>query len=359
MWSVRTCYVTHTCYKRRMEKEVLASVARLSDAEIVARLKDLAASERAATAQLVAHLAELEARGLHLKAGYGSLFAYCREVLALSEHESYNRIEVARTARRFPVILELLAAGSVNLSTVRLLAPHLTPNNHQAVLESARGKRKLEVEEIVARLAPLGEAPSWIRKLPAPKPAPLPPSPAPAPGAPGPVAAVPAPPSPVFRFPAPPPPSTTPLAPERYKLQVTIGATTVEKIRLAKDMLGHAVPSGDDATILDRALTVLLVDLAKKKFAATDHPRPSPGASPDSRHVPAEVKRSVWLRDLGRCAFVGMGRRCEVRRFLEFHHVKPYSVGGETTVASLQLRCQRHNDYEARVYFARDSTRLR
>jgi hypothetical protein len=156
----------------------------------------------------------------------------------------------------------------------------------------------------------------------------------------------------------PPPSTTTPLAPDRYRLQVTIDRTLLEKIRLAKDMLGHAVPSGDDAAVLDRALTVLLQDLAKKRFAATDRPRPSPGTAEDSRHIPAEVKRAVWLRDLGRCAFVGAGRRCEERRFLEFHHVKPYAVGGPPTADNIQLRCRRHNDYEARVYYSRDDEPL-
>ena len=117
-------------------------------------------------------------------------------------------------------------------------------------------------------------------------------------------------------------------------------------------MLRHAVPSGDDAAILDRALTALLADLARKKFAVTEAPRPSRGTAPGSRHVPAEVRRAVFLRDLGRCAFVGTdGRRCHERGFLEFHHLRPYAVGGEATVENIQLRCRRHNDYEARTYF--------
>ncbi len=160
--------------RRDARQDRLASLRRLSDADLVARVKRLAARERRATALLVAYLAELDTRDVHLRAGYSSLFVYCRDALALSEHEAYNRIEVARAARRFPVILEMLGAGSVNLTAVRLLAPHLTPENHRHVLESARGKRKAEVEEIVARLAPFPEVPPYIRKLPAPKPA-LPP----------------------------------------------------------------------------------------------------------------------------------------------------------------------------------------
>jgi hypothetical protein len=147
----------------------------------------------------------------------------------------------------------------------------------------------------------------------------------------------------------------TPLSPDRYKLQLTIGGDTLEKLRLAKDMLSHALPSGDDAAILDRALTTLLVDLAKKKFADTQKPpHRSRGTKPGSRHVPAEVKRAVWVRDLGRCAFIGTrGHRCNERRFVEFHHLDPHILGGEATVEGMALLCRRHNDYEGRLYFGK------
>jgi len=153
-----------------MQPDLLASLRHLSDAELVARVQDLAAGERGATVLLVAHLAELDTRDVHFRAGHGSLFAYCRDVLALSEQEAYNRIAVGRAARRFPVILDLLEGGEVNLTTVRLLAPHLTPANHQGVLESARGKTKVQVEEIAAALWPRPDVPSLVRKLPAAKP---------------------------------------------------------------------------------------------------------------------------------------------------------------------------------------------
>ena len=39
-------------------------------------------------------------------------------------------------------------------------------------------------------------------------------------------------------------------------------------------------------------------------------PRPSRQAPPDSRRIPAAVKREVWKRDGGRCAFVGSKGRC-------------------------------------------------
>jgi hypothetical protein len=357
-----------------MQTDILSSLRQLSDADLVGRVKDLAAREHGVTALLVAHLAELDTRDVHLRAGYSSLFCYCRDALALSEHEAYNRIEVARAARRFPVILEMLAEGVVNLTTVRLLAPHLTPENHRCVLDSARGKRKTEVEEIVAGLSPRPDAPSFLRKLPAASPTPPASSPGPeavaAPVMASPalassaaavtfaqvtVAPVPETSAPAIPAPLVPPPypaAVTPLSPDRYKLQLTIGGDTLEKLRLAKDLLRHAIPSGDDAAILDRALTALLAELARKKSADVQRPRRSGGTAPGSRHIPAEVRRAVWRRDLARCGFVGTnGRRCRERAFLEFHHLKPHAVGGETTVTNVQLRCRAHNGYEAKAYF--------
>src|ERR671925_563462 len=153
-----------------MKKDILAGLSRFSDAELVGRLKSLVGRERHATALIVAHLAELEVRDVHLRAGYSSLFAYCRDVLGFSDGEAGNRSEVAGAARRFPVILELLASGAVNLTAVRLLAPHLTEANHLEVLESARGKTTFQVREIVARLSPRPDVPTVICKLPAPWP---------------------------------------------------------------------------------------------------------------------------------------------------------------------------------------------
>src|SRR5207253_7186705 len=96
---------------------------------------------------------------------------------------------------------------------------------------------------------------------------------------------------------SPPRAAVTPLSPDRYKLQPTIDGDTLEKLRLAKDMLSHAIPSGDDAAVLDRALTALLVDLARKKFADTANPRRPRARNPRAREVPAAVKRAVWIRD--------------------------------------------------------------
>ncbi|MBI3182105.1 MAG: HNH endonuclease [Myxococcales bacterium] len=74
-----------------------------------------------------------------------------------------------------------------------------------------------------------------------------------------------------------------------------------------------------------------------------------------SRYVPVEVRRQVWQRDAGRCAFVGAGgRRCNSRHRLEIHHLKPFAHGGEATPDNLMLACKRHNSHCARLDFGEE-----
>jgi hypothetical protein len=131
------------------------ALTRLSDRDLLSEIARLAACERQATAGLVALLAEMDVRRLHIAEGCSSLFTYCTERLHLSEHPAYHRIEAARAVRRFPAVLELLVAGSLTLTAVTLLRPHLTEENCLRLLAAARGLSKREVEALVRSLAPL------------------------------------------------------------------------------------------------------------------------------------------------------------------------------------------------------------
>jgi hypothetical protein len=87
-----------------MKNEMPSMLRHLSDKDLIARINGLTAREREATAQIVVHLAELDTRDVHLREGYASLFVYCRDALGFSDSEAFNRIEVARAGRRFPLI---------------------------------------------------------------------------------------------------------------------------------------------------------------------------------------------------------------------------------------------------------------
>ena len=330
--------------QRGMTTAVL--VAQLSDHELLAEVKAAAGRERDATVRLIALLVQIDERRLYLGEGCSSLFTYCTRVLRLSEHAAYGRIEAARAARHFPIVLDLLAAGDLTLTAITLLAPHLTEDNHADVLEGARHKSKRDVEHIVAHLRPQPDVPTTVRQLPQPA------SSSACPSAPvveanlnGDTLAALAP------APASRPAEVTPLAPERYKVQFTVSRDTHEKLRRVQNLLRHSIPNGDPAAIFDRALTVLLADLERAKLAAVARPRAARAVAAGSRHTPAAVRREVWKRDGGQCAFIGTAGRCTERGFLEFHHVEPYAAGGAATVENIELRCRAHNVHEAEQYF--------
>src|SRR5262245_16171616 len=146
-------------------RPLLPHLAPLDDKALLAELPRLARSERSATVELVARLAELDERRLYLGLGFPSLFAYCTSVLKLSEHEAYNRIEAARAVRRQPELLDRLADGSLSLTTLRVVERHVSDGD-QTLLEAASGKSRREVERLVAARLPEQPAVSSVRKLP-------------------------------------------------------------------------------------------------------------------------------------------------------------------------------------------------
>jgi len=322
----------------------------LSDADLLSRVVVLAGTERAATAELIAALAEVDGRRLYLGAGCSSLFTYCTQILHLSESAAYARIQAARTARCHPAILERLVAGSLTLTSVYLLAPVLTPANCSELLDAAAHKSKRDVEQLVARVRPQPPVPSVVRKLPAR-----------ATSAPvllaeqeptgraammcGTTTILPA------RQPTTPRFVVQPLAPEMYKVQFTLSREGHGTLRRAQDLLRHSVPTGDVAAIFERALKLLVEDLERSRLAATARPQRERQSDPRSRHIPSAVKRAVWRRDRGRCAFVGTEGRCTERGLLQIHHLVPFADGGETTEGNLQLRCAAHNRHEADLWF--------
>ena len=326
----------------------------MEDRALLDAAKHLVIEEHLATAALLRALMEIDTRRLYLGEGCASMFSYCTQVLHLAEGAAYNRIEAARAARSYPLILELFEGGAITLTAVRLLAPHLTPENHVAVLKSATHRSKREIEALVCALRPRPDAPVVVRRLPTPRAVLVQPT-ASVPNAPSATRANATPPAVECRrarcpVPEPSPASITPLAPERYRIQLTISRETHDKFRRAQALLRHVVPSGDAADIFDRAVTLLVDQLERQRFAQTERPRVTNASLSPSRHIPAAVRRAVWRRDGGCCAFIGTEGRCGERAFLEFHHVEPYAVGGAATVENIELRCRAHNAYEARLF---------
>jgi hypothetical protein len=368
----------------------------LSDAEVLRRLAEVIRQSRRVEADLVFLIGEVDARKLYAPEAVPSTFAYCTEILHLSEPESVLRIRVARGARDHPVLLTMLREGRLHLSGIALLAPLLTPRNRTALLKRATHRSKEEIKALVAELTPRADAPATMRKLPepratrpAPESRPLCPDTADGPnslrhqnftettgaslgarsGAPtqarsqgfadraeprsDSMASV-QPSGRAARLSAPParPATVEPLAAARYKVQFTADAALRDKLQRLKALMRSSVPDGDLGKIIDEAVTEKLQRLEAKRFGKTRAPRKSleeTDITPSSRHVPAAVRRAVHARDGGRCTYVDtQGRRCRARDRLEFHHHgRPFGRGGDHSVDNIRLMCATHNALQA------------
>jgi hypothetical protein len=120
------------------------SLRHLSDTEILAGTRRLVGRSNQLMAELLGHLAEVEARGIHRTRACSSLYAYCIYELRFSEDEECRRVAAARLIRRFPALLDAFASGELHLTGLLMLGPHLTEANLTEVLARAKHRTKRE-----------------------------------------------------------------------------------------------------------------------------------------------------------------------------------------------------------------------
>ena len=158
-------------------------------------------------------------------------------------------------------------------------------------------------------------------------------------------------------MPPPSPPVVQALAPGRYKVQFTASAGLREKLERLRALMRPQVPDGDLGAIIEAAVTEKLERLEARRFAATARPRKdlsTTDTSPSSRRIPAAVRRAVHERDGGRCRYVdASGRRCGERLRLEYHHIRPFALGGDHRPDNIRLMCAQHNAYVAEQDYGR------
>lgn len=320
-------------------------------------LESLAKNERRNLPRILARLAELDKRDAAAR-DHLSLFRYCLRRLRWSESDTAKRIHAARKAARYPAIHALLARGRLNMSTLLLIAPHLTDDNHRVLIARAENRSVRDVEALVAAIAPKTERAERIRPLgpqisaspgafspdspslfadtcPAPAPSQAPPVPEPQP--------IPQPEVPLVVAP--------PTPPSRVELTFTVDEALARDAEDARALLRNKYPYCRLEDVFREALVTLLARLDPSR---RPDPAARPGArKPGKRRIPPAVRAYVWKRDKGRCAYVGPGgERCGSRAFLEFDHIRPFSLGGRSdTAENVRLLCRSHNIHMSRRVF--------
>jgi 5-methylcytosine-specific restriction endonuclease McrA len=344
------------------------------------RLRELAGEERNVLVEFLLHLEEFDRRRAYVEAGHPSLWAYCLEVLHLREGAAGRRIQAMRVLRRFPRLEGALRDGRLCLSTVQLLGQVLTEENLDDLVARAAYRTKAEVDHLVASLQARTAPRAGLRKLPDRGPAastPALPLAAVHAGSAEPQEAMFAPPASAGAVGAslatvsapcdPPRPKTRAetraVSESGWSLRVTIDRACKEDLETLTSLLSHKISDGDLAAVLHEAIRCAIEKHGRRKGGVapqrqrkTDRePRPCADPAAPTSTIPATVRREVWKRDGGRCAWVGPdGRRCNSRWQLELDHIQPQALGGPSTLDNLRVACKPHNMLHAEQTYGRE-----
>ena len=389
------------------------TLASLSNDDLFVTVQRLTARSNVTLADLLAHLGEVERRGIHRLRACASLYTYCIFELRMSEDAAYRRSKAARLVREYPELHDAVAKGEIHLTGALMIGPHLGGERHAEILQRARFRSKRELLRLIAEIDPKPEVPALVEPIgPAPAgrathaafmdvlagPArELPPGSRPADwitdsadsraedgtavrpdsdstaedGLAGSDAAD------AADDAGEAPDADEHPRPLHYKVQFTASQEFVDLLEEAKDLLGHETPRATLPEIQVRALRALVQQLRTRKRAATKARPPAaarvtevapvtaparvsevaPVTAParrGSRYIPAPMRRAVFDRDGARCAYRDdRGERCCETLGLEIHHRRAHALGGPPTLDNLELRCRAHNTLAAEEDFGR------
>lgn len=276
---------------------------------------EVATRFKRAEADLISVLQEVEMAHVFVTLGYMSLFNYCVQALGLSESVASNFVTVARKAREVPVLQSAIQAGELSVSKARKIAPVLTLANQEEWVEKAKILSTRKLEEEVARVAPREATPERMKFV----------------------------------------------AEDRLELRLGISKSLKEKLERVRDLESQrtAMPVSIEET-LDVLLDVYLESkdpvkraerVLKKKginasASVTGHAN-RVDLSENRQLIPSSIRHQVQLRDGGQCAHVrASGERCENRRWLDIHHVRPRNEGGGNGLENLVTLCSAHHRME-------------
>jgi HNH endonuclease len=285
----------------------------LSDDQLLAAIERFADEERERIPWFLACLGEADRRGVFIKRGYSSTFDYCLRKLKFSEGEAFRRIQAARAGVSRPGILSALSEGHLTLTSVSKIAPHVHRADAPEIIARAEGKSTRELDELLVPLRPEAGKPDRMRA----------------------VSII----APIANGGDPPAAIT------RVDFSFQGPPALREAIERAKDMLSHKFPFGGMGEVLFEIVQEYLERHDPQQTLKLGRLAPPKGRS----SIPAAIRRAVWARDGGRCAFIGPdATRCQTRRALELDHKTPRALGGTDTLENLRLLCRPHNDSERR-----------
>lgn len=293
----------------------------------------LAARINAATYELLVLVRQFDERAGWLKWGLANCAEWLHWRCDLSMSAAREKVRVAHALKTLPAVTAAFSSGELSYSKVRSLTRVARVDNEEALLSFALRTTTSRVEERCRELR-YGTTAS----------------------------------------------KTPELVDERWSAQQADALVTVANAYLSGNGEKAACTSGNyqvtvhvdrSALVKDDGRSSLPIESVRRLCCDGDAVVivENEGGEPLSvgrktRTVPIAIKRALRARDKG-CRFPG----CHHMRFVDAHHIKHWSAGGETSLDNLMLLCSRHHrlaheggfrierDYQNQWFFKRPDGR--
>lgn len=310
----------------------------LNEKERILHAKALAKASnyKKSHAELLGVITEVDKLRLFEKFLLTSTFAYCTQILKLSEDVTYTLIKISRVSEKVPELKIAIHNGSLSISNAKRIAPIVTPENKTEWIEKAKEFPQRKLEQEVAKSFPKEAVQEKIKYV----------------------------------------------SENRVKLEAGLDEEVMNLIRKAQDLISQKTKSVETIeTVLKEVLSEYIerndpvqkakrienknfkkvarnLDKAPQAFKSKVKPllgyanslpvsrrgAERPQISTQRSAIPAEVIHKINLRDNRKCqAQMLNGRICGNSRWLDYHHKIPVKLGGTNTIENLITLCAQHH----------------
>ncbi len=309
------------------------SLRTIKDSELLLSTKALVQREREVTMDVLRHLAEIERRKLYCDVvgenglRCGSLFDYAVRELRYTEGAASRRIQALRLLTEIPELAPKIESGRLNLSNVcraqsffrdiKRAQPEKAFNKEEKkeILEKLEQKSSREGERILLAMSPPEVLPRERERV---------------------------------------------VSVEHTEVRLILNQQVKNQLQEVRALLGQKGAGLSLSELISEMAKLSTERLAEKRFGKTrvlqaqnsdsksgiPHPGPSipkpapphPGAGVRAtRHIPRATRYQVWREAHGKCL------SCGATHNLQYDHIQPFALGGNSSPNNVQLLCQACN----------------
>jgi hypothetical protein len=268
----------------------------ISDQELFDKIRLLSREERRITSEILTLLHEVSRRRLYAKRGHDSLFRFLVKELGYDEASAYRRVSAIQVIESVPEVEQVLEQGKLTVSTVtqahvffqreKKRSKPCSIEKKREILKMLEGTSKREAERILARESPEAPKPDRMRAI----------------------------------------------NENASEIRFTADSELLEMLKQLQALTAHhhLEPGYNGLLKFIAAQALKKLDPAKpneRKSLSPVKGAKQHASQTHSRYVPVSVRREVWKKGGGTCAYISpiTGIPCGSRHGLELDHVKPWA----------------------------------